>query len=170
VISASLHQRAWAEEGGGGDLDILGFVADGGGVGEDTGARRGVSGISRGRQVLYCNERLTGRGPCELCGGVTGASNVWPGREMRGLKAHELKVPECKALRWESKIGVSARSKSCRFPATAVLGLPLPSCSCSTPGRVGRSVVRRRVGEGASVISKSLSPLFRFGDLEKIPG
>lgn len=170
MISASVHQRARAGDGGGGDFDALGFVADGGGVGEDTGRRRGVSGISRGRSVLYSICMLIEREPCELCGGVTGALNVWLGREMRGLKAHELKVPNCEGPSWESKSGVFARSKSCKCPATAVLGLPPHFCSCPTEGRVGRLANLRREGKGASVISESSTPLFRFGDMELMPG
>lgn len=170
MISASLHQRARASDGGGGDFDALGFVADGGGVGEDTGRRRGVSGISRGRSALYSICILVEREPCELCGGVIGAMNVWLGREMRGLKAHELKVPKCEGPSWASKSGVLAKSKSCRCPATAVLGLPPLFCSCSTTGRVGMLAVRRREGKGASVISESLTSRFRFGDMEMIPG
>jgi len=170
VISASLHQRAWAGDGGGGDFDALGFVADGGGVGEATGRRRGVSGISRGGSILYSNCVLIERGPCELCGGVTGALNVWLGREMRGLKAHEPKVPECEVPIWKSKLGVFARSKPCKCPATAVLGLPPLVCSCSMTGPVGRLVVRRREGKGASSIQESSASLFRFGDMYKIPG
>lgn len=44
MISVSVHHNA----GDGGEGDS-GFVADGGGVGDDTGRRRGVSGISRGK-------------------------------------------------------------------------------------------------------------------------
>ncbi len=170
MISASFHQRAQAGDGGGGDFDALGFVADGGGVGEDTGRRRGVSGISRGRSALYSHCILIERGPCELCGGVTGALNVWLGKVMRGLKALELKVPEGKLSSCKSESGVFARSKSCRCPATAVLGLPPLSSFCSTKGRVGRLFVRRREREGASIISESSTPLFRFGDMEMVPG
>lgn len=46
MISVSLHHNAG--DGGGGDF---GLVADGGGVGDDKGRRRGVSGISMGMVV-----------------------------------------------------------------------------------------------------------------------
>lgn len=160
MISSSVHQRAWAEDEGGGDFAVLSFVADGGGVGEDTGLRRGVSGISRGAAAFPSNCVLIERGPSELCGGVTGALNFWLGREIRGLKAAE---PKRGLAIGKSNCGVSANSKPLRCPATFVLGLPPFDWSCSTMGRLGRFVVRSREGEGASIVKESSTCLFRFG-------
>ncbi len=84
MISSSCHQSVG--DRGGGDLD---FCADGGGVGEDTGRSRGVSGISRGvTEGLSCNPDGVHvvKGALELGGGVIGALYVWFGRVIFGLK------------------------------------------------------------------------------------
>lgn len=60
-------------------------VADGGGVGDETGRSRGVSGISRGRLVGFRGRSVcmidTG-GPLELGGGVIGPLKERVGREI----------------------------------------------------------------------------------------
>ena len=144
-------------------------------MGEDTGRSRGVSGISRGiTEGFSCNPNVVHvvKGPLELGGGVIGALYVWFGRMIFGLKPSDGR-PVFEGLIRDSigipksnlKTGLcSCRSKFCRCPTTFVRGLPSFEYPCSSRGLVGRLVVLRREGEGASGSRESSSSRLRFGE------
>ena len=150
-------------------------------MGEDTGRNRGVSGISRGvTEGLSCipNGAHSVMGPLELGGGVMGALYVWFGRIILGLKPPDWGPVSERLVRdplgmpkSNSEIGLcSCKSKFCRRPATLVRGLPSLEHSCSSRGLVGRLVVLRREGDGASASSESSPPRFRFGERRYLVG